>query len=154
MRNLSVVRDAIDPELPTVGPSLVFPSHNRLFPGVFIHDLNIRTNQLLDFAAVFHFIQNVVYRIQKVPFKAKCDVAFACAGGYPKDVSLYQGCKCYDPSDVVTKEGGLIIAIMEASDIYEPPAYMGSFKYDTEEDLADELKLPDPYVAVRLNRLS
>ena len=27
-------------------------------------------------------------------------------------------------------------------------------KYDTEEDLADELKLPDPYVAVRLNRLS
>ena len=27
-------------------------------------------------------------------------------------------------------------------------------KYATEEDLADELKLPDPYVAVRLNRLS
>ena len=27
-------------------------------------------------------------------------------------------------------------------------------KYDTEEDLADELRLPDPYVAVRLNRLS
>lgn len=27
-------------------------------------------------------------------------------------------------------------------------------KYDSEEDLADELKLPDPYVAVRLNRLS
>ena len=27
-------------------------------------------------------------------------------------------------------------------------------KYDSEEDLADELKLPDPYVAVRMNRLS
>lgn len=27
-------------------------------------------------------------------------------------------------------------------------------KYASEEDLADELKLPDPYVAVRLNRLS
>ncbi len=27
-------------------------------------------------------------------------------------------------------------------------------KYSTEEDLADELKLPNPYVAVRLNRLS
>lgn len=27
-------------------------------------------------------------------------------------------------------------------------------KYDTEEDLAEELKLPDPYVAVRMNRLS
>lgn len=27
-------------------------------------------------------------------------------------------------------------------------------KYDTEEDLAEELKLPDPYVAVRMNRLN
>ena len=27
-------------------------------------------------------------------------------------------------------------------------------KYDSEEDLAEELKLPDPYVAVRMNRLS
>ena len=27
-------------------------------------------------------------------------------------------------------------------------------KYASEEDLADELKLPDPYVAVRLNRLN
>ena len=27
-------------------------------------------------------------------------------------------------------------------------------KYNTEEDLADELKLPNPYIAVRLNRLS
>ena len=27
-------------------------------------------------------------------------------------------------------------------------------KYATEEDLADELKLPDPSVAVRLNRLN
>ena len=27
-------------------------------------------------------------------------------------------------------------------------------KYDNEEDLAEELKLPDPYVAVRMNRLS
>jgi len=27
-------------------------------------------------------------------------------------------------------------------------------KYSSEEDLAEELKLPDPYVAVRMNRLS
>ena len=27
-------------------------------------------------------------------------------------------------------------------------------KYTTEEDLADELKLPEPYVAVRLNRMT
>lgn len=82
----------------------------------------------------------LVYKIQKVPFTKEADVSFACAGGYPKDVSLYQGCKCYDPSDVVTKDGGIIIAIMEASDIWEPAAYLGSFKYDTEEAMEKALR--------------
>lgn len=81
-----------------------------------------------------------VYKIQKVPFAEKADVTFACAGGYPKDVSLYQGSKCYDPSDVVTKKGGIIIAIMEASDIWEPAAYLNSFKYDTEEEMEKALR--------------
>lgn len=31
---------------------------------------------------------------------------------------------------------------------------MAADKYTTEEDLADELKLPNPYIAIRLNRLS
>ena len=82
----------------------------------------------------------VVYDIQKVPFKQKADVSFACAGGYPKDVSLYQGCKCYDPAEVATKDGGIIIAIMEASDIMEPPEYMGSFRFDTEEAMEKALR--------------
>lgn len=81
-----------------------------------------------------------VYNIQKVPFKQKSDVSFACAGGYPKDVSLYQGCKCYDPADFATKPGGIIIAIMEAKDIMEPPEYMGSFRFDTEEAMEKELR--------------
>lgn len=81
-----------------------------------------------------------VYRIQKVPFKALSDVSFACAGGYPKDVSLYQGCKCYDPSDAATKPGGIIIAIMEAKDIMEPPEYMGSFRFETEAEMEKALR--------------
>ena len=81
-----------------------------------------------------------VYRIQKVPFRQKADVSFACAGGYPKDVSLYQGCKCYDPAESATKEGGIIIAIMEASDVMEPPEYMGSFRFDTEEAMEKALR--------------
>ena len=82
----------------------------------------------------------IVYDIQKAPFKEKSDVSFACAGGYPKDVSLYQGCKCYDPADMATKEGGIIIAIMAADDIMEPPEYMGSFHYDTEEAMEKDLR--------------
>lgn len=81
-----------------------------------------------------------VLRIQKVPFKQKADVSFACAGGYPKDVSLYQGCKCYDPAEAATKEGGIIIAIMEAKDIMEPPEYMASFRFETEADMEKALR--------------
>ena len=82
----------------------------------------------------------LVYRIQKVPMKQEADVGFACAGGYPKDVSLYQGSKCYDPADVAVKDGGIIIAIMEARDIKEPAIYMDSFKYDTMEDMEKALR--------------
>mgnify|MGYP000408762401 CR=1 FL=1 len=32
----------------------------------------------------------LVYKTQKVPYTDKADIVFACAGGYPKDVSLYQ----------------------------------------------------------------
>ena len=82
----------------------------------------------------------IVHNNQAVSFKERADVTFACAGGYPKDVSLYQGCKCYDPADVTTKHGGIIIAIMEASDLYEPPEYLGSFKYDNEQDMEKALR--------------
>lgn len=82
----------------------------------------------------------IVHANQAVSFKERADVTFACAGGYPKDVSLYQGCKCYDPADVTTKHGGIIIAIMEASDLYEPPEYLGSFKYDNEQDMEKDLR--------------
>ena len=81
-----------------------------------------------------------VHRIQRVPFKQKADVTFACAGGYPKDVNLYQGVKCYDPAVMATKEGGIIITIMEARDIMDPPEYINSFVYDTEADMEQALR--------------
>lgn len=81
-----------------------------------------------------------VFDIQRVPMKQKADVVFACAGGYPSDVSLYQGSKCYDPADMAVKDGGIVIAIMEARDMKEPAAYMGSFKYDTMEDMETALR--------------
>lgn len=77
-------------------------------------------------------------RPRKSPTPTKPDIVFARAG-YPKDVS-YQGSKCYDPSDVVTKKGGVIIAIMEASDIYEPAAYLDSFPRETEADMEKALR--------------
>ena len=51
-----------------------------------------------------------------VPFKEKADVVFACAGGYPKDVSLYQSQKTINNAKLVLKEGGTIVLISECSE--------------------------------------
>jgi len=48
-----------------------------------------------------------------VTFKEKADVVFACAGGYPKDVSLYQSQKTINNAKLVLKEGGTIVLISE-----------------------------------------
>jgi len=51
--------------------------------------------------------------LYKVPFREKADVVFACAGGYPKDVSLYQAQKTINNAKLVLKEGGTIVLISE-----------------------------------------
>lgn len=41
---------------------------------------------------------------------------------------------------MAVKEGGIIIAIMEARDIKEPAIYLDSFKYDTMEEMETALR--------------
>lgn len=86
------------------------------------------------------------YRLQKVPMKQQADVTIVSAGGYPKDTNLYQGTKCYTTAEIATKKGGIIITMIEAEDIMEPAAYLGSFKYknlvDMEKGLRDCFTIP------------
>lgn len=86
------------------------------------------------------------YRMQKVPMKQQADVTIVSAGGYPKDTNLYQGTKCYTTAEIATKKGGIIITMIEAEDIMEPPAYLGSFKYKdlTEMEKASTAASPFP----------
>ncbi len=81
-----------------------------------------------------------VARIQKVTYRERADVTFGCAGGYPKDVNLYQGCKFYDAAAETTKPGGIIIAIVESPEIMDPPAFMRSFRFDSEADMERALR--------------
>lgn len=80
------------------------------------------------------------YRMQKVPMKQQADVTIVSAGGYPKDTNLYQGTKCYTTAEIATKKGGIIITMIEAEDVMEPPAYLGSFKYKNLEDMEKGLR--------------
>ena len=51
--------------------------------------------------------------LYRVPFQEKAEVVFACAGGYPKDVSLYQSQKTINNAKLVLKDGGTIVLISE-----------------------------------------
>ena len=70
-----------------------------------------------------------VMKLQGVPLKEKSDVVIVSGGGYPRDISLYQGMKCYAPGSAALKEGGILIAVLRCQDMTEPPAFFASFRY-------------------------
>ena len=48
-----------------------------------------------------------------VQLEEKVDVAIVSAGGYPKDINIYQAQKALDNADGVVKEGGTIVLLAE-----------------------------------------
>ena len=48
-----------------------------------------------------------------VELEEKVDVAIVSAGGYPKDINIYQAQKALDNADGVVKEGGTIVLLAE-----------------------------------------
>jgi len=55
-------------------------------------------------------------RFFKVPIKEKADVVIVSAGGYPKDINVYQAQKALDNAKYAVKEGGTIILVAECSE--------------------------------------
>ena len=70
-----------------------------------------------------------VMALQGVPLREKSDVVIVSGGGYPRDISLYQGMKCYAPGAAALKEGGILIAVLRCEDMEEPPEFFDSFRY-------------------------
>ncbi|MBQ0071672.1 MAG: nickel-dependent lactate racemase, partial [Spirochaetales bacterium] len=63
---------------------------------------------------------NAIYR---VPIQEKADVIIASCGGYPKDMSLYQGTKTVDNLISGLKKGGKLILFLEGRDGGGSPDY-------------------------------
>ncbi|MGI6263017.1 MAG: nickel-dependent lactate racemase [Succiniclasticum sp.] len=70
-----------------------------------------------------------VMKLQGVPLREKSDIVIVSGGGYPRDISLYQGMKCYAPGAAALKEGGIMIAVLRCQDMKEPPEFFDSFRY-------------------------
>ena len=70
-----------------------------------------------------------VDRIYRVEVPEKADVIVASCGGYPKDMSLYQGTKTIDNIETGLKRGGTLILLIEARDGGGPAEYFDWITY-------------------------
>ena len=81
-----------------------------------------------------------VNRIYQVPVKQKADVIITSCGGYPKDMSLYQGTKSIDNVESGLKEGGTLIILMEAIEGGGAPAYFDWLESLKKGTIAEDLR--------------
>lgn len=87
-----------------------------------------------------------VMKQQGVQAQGKSDIVITSGGGYPMDMNLYQGMKSFVPAEMVLKDNGVLIAVLECEDIAEPPVFFDCFKYDDlkvmEQDVRDHFSIP------------
>ena len=100
--------------------------------------VNLVMNAQMQLAAIFsgHYLTSwesacrMVDRIYEVDVPEKADVIVAGCGGFPKDISLYQGTKTIDNVESGLKPGGTLILVIEARDGGGPAEY-----FDWSKDL-------------------
>ena len=81
-----------------------------------------------------------VDKIYRVPVDSRADVIITSCGGYPKDMSLYQGTKTIDNVESGLKAGGTMIVLMEAIDGGGPAQYFDWIEPLKAGRLYEELK--------------
>ena len=82
----------------------------------------------------------LVDKIYGVDIPAKADVVITTAGGYPKDINLYQTGKTMDNACYAVKKGGVVILLSECPDIYEPLEFSDWFKFGDKDGVEKALR--------------
>lgn len=82
----------------------------------------------------------VTQKLYEVPIPELADVIIASSGGYPKDISLYQGSKTVDNVESGLKPGGTLILIMECREGGGPAEYFDWLKPLREGTLTETLR--------------
>jgi len=82
----------------------------------------------------------LVDKIYGIEIEEEADIVIATAGGYPKDINLYQTGKTMDNAFYAMKKGGVSIIISECPDIMEPQEFTQWFKHETFFELEKALR--------------
>ena len=70
----------------------------------------------------------------------EADIVIATAGGYPKDINLYQSAKTMDNARYAMKKGGVAIVLLECPDIQEPGDFFAWFDYPSNLEMERALR--------------
>lgn len=88
----------------------------------------------------------LVDEIYGVQIPGPADIVIASAGGFPKDINLYQTGKTMDNASYAVRDGGAVIIVSECPDILEPPEFPQWFQYpsrqETEKALREDFTIP------------
>lgn len=68
------------------------------------------------------------------------DVVIASAGGYPKDLNLYQATKCHMNAQFAVKKGGIMIFTLDCPDIKEPAIFTDCFSRNDMEQFEKDIR--------------
>ncbi len=82
----------------------------------------------------------LVDKVYGVEIDALADIVISTAGGYPKDINLYQTGKTMDNALYAVKIGGAVIILSECPDIYEPLEFSQWFQYEGKVGLDTALR--------------
>ena len=110
--------------------------------------INLVLNAEMELAAIYagHYLASwqraceAVDGIYRVPVPRKADAIIASCGGYPKDMSLYQGTKTIDTVEPALKTGGTLILIIEARDGGGPAEYFDWIQNLRDGTMEDRLR--------------
>jgi lactate racemase len=87
-----------------------------------------------------------------VEIEEQADIVIATAGGYPKDINLYQTQKTIDNAVYAMKPGGVVVTLAECLDITEPREFLDWFSFPTFLEMEKAVRadfLISGWVAVR-----
>ena len=82
----------------------------------------------------------LVDEIYGVEIPGPADIVIASAGGFPKDINLYQAGKTMDNASYAVKKGGAVIIVSECPDIQEPPEFPQWFQYPSNLEMERALR--------------
>ena len=119
-----------------------------------LYVVNLVMNAQMQLANIFsgHYIGSWLQACQavdamyQVPIREKADVIITSSGGYPKDMSLYQGTKTIDNVEFGLKPGGTLVLVMECREGGGPAEYFDWIKPlvngTLDQDLRNNFTIP------------